>query len=142
VSRIRPKQILLVVLVVATINAVWGDVANAENRRSVPIIGEVWLSEPVVATPYSNAFHDGLRRLGYIDGSTITIMPRFAYGDPSRLPNLISELLAANVDVLYVTPRAIPDAVRITRTVPIVSMGFADPVVEGFVASLARPERI
>src|SRR5690349_2802274 len=66
-------------------------------------------------------------------------MPRFAYGDPSRLPNLISELLAANVDVLYVTPRAIPDAVRITKTVPIVSMGFADPVAEGFVASLARP---
>ena len=111
----------------------------AQSNVASPVIGEVWLSEPSVATPYIEAFHQGLRDLGYVEGQNIAIEARYAYGDPSRLPSLISELVSRKVTVLYVTPRGIPNAVRITKSTPIVSMGFGDPVAEGVVASLARP---
>jgi len=113
--------------------------SGAENGQTLPKIGEVWLSEPIVATPYIEAFRSGLRDLGWVDGRTVTIVPRFAHGDAQRLPTIMAELVALNVDVLYVTPRAISVAMQATTTIPIVSMGFADPVVEGVVPSLARP---
>ena len=87
------------------------------------------------------AFRDGLRELGYVEGRTITIVSRFARGDPARLPGLVGELVALKVDVLFVTPKAQADAIRATTTIPIVSMGFADPMEEGAVSSLARPGR-
>lgn len=113
-------------------------VATADQSR-LPTIGEVWFSEPVVAAPYMQAFRSGLRDLGYVEGRTVNIVSRFADGDATRLPTLIADLVALKVDVLYVSPRGLADAVHATKTVPIVSMGFADPVAEGFAASLARP---
>jgi putative ABC transport system substrate-binding protein len=64
---------------------------------------------------------------------------RYANSDIGRLPVLVDELIALDVDVLFVTYRAVRAAKRATATVPIVSTAFYDPVAEGLVESLARP---
>jgi putative tryptophan/tyrosine transport system substrate-binding protein len=113
----------------------------AADQTKLPTIGELWLSDPVTAALYMKEFRHGLRELGYVEGHTITIVSRFARGDPARLPGLVRELVASKVDVLFVTPRAQADAIQATTTIPIVAMGFSDPIAEGAVSSLARPGR-
>src|SRR5690349_20946172 len=109
--RSRCKLIVLACMVALTA------AASAVDRPRVPKIGEVWFSEPVVATPYIDAFRGRLRELGYVDGQTVTIVPRFAHGDAAKLPRLIAELVAMKVDVLYVSPKATADAMRATTTI-------------------------
>jgi putative tryptophan/tyrosine transport system substrate-binding protein len=92
------------------------------------------------AGPVTDAFQQGLRDLGYIEGRNAIVDTRFAEGNNERVPHLINELLARKVDVLVVgsTPTALA-AKRATTTVPIVFAYLYDPVFTGVVASLARP---
>ena len=85
-------------------------------------------------------FRDELRKLGYVEGSGITIELRNAAGRSERLPALVAELLRLQVEVIVAinTPAA-QAAKKATRTVPVVMMRVADPVKSGLVASLARP---
>ena len=86
------------------------------------------------------AFRQGLRDLGYVEGQNMVIehrSPEFKY---ERLPALAAELVRLNVDVIVAaSPPATEAARQATRTVPIVFTVSGDPVAEGFVASLARP---
>jgi putative ABC transport system substrate-binding protein len=85
------------------------------------------------------AFRDGLRTLGYVEGRNITIEYRWAEGRFERLPELASELVARNVDVIVTAgPPSVRAAQRATTTIPIV-MTAHDPVGMGFAGSLARP---
>jgi putative tryptophan/tyrosine transport system substrate-binding protein len=86
------------------------------------------------------AFRQGLRDLGYVDGQSIILEPRFADGRVEPLPDLAIELvrLSSDVIVTWGTPAA-QAAQRATRTIPIVMAAAADPVGTGLVASLARP---
>ena len=83
---------------------------------------------------------EGLRQLGYRPGRDIVFELRSADGAGARLPQLATELVAAKVDMV-VTPGTIAAlaAARVTKTVPIVMVGTADPVETGLIASLARP---
>ena len=101
--------------------------AVGEQNPGTPTIGEVWLSNSTAAAPFMRAFRSGLADLGYVEGRTVNIISRFADGDATKLPGLISELLTLKINVLYVTPKGLPDAIRATETIPIVAMGFADP---------------
>lgn len=85
-------------------------------------------------------FRDELLKLGYVEGSDITIELRNAAGHNERLPTLVEELLGLKVDVIVAinTPAA-QAAKKATRTVPIVMMRVADPVKSGLVPSLAHP---
>jgi putative ABC transport system substrate-binding protein len=85
-------------------------------------------------------FRDELLKLGYVEGSDITIELRNAAGHNERLPALVEELLGLKVDVIVAinTPAA-QAAKKATRTVPIVMMRVADPVKSGLVPSLAHP---
>jgi len=85
-------------------------------------------------------FRDELRKLGYVEGSSISIELRNAGGHNERLPSLAGELLRLGVDVIVAinTPAA-QAAMKATRTVPVVMMRIADPVKSGLVASLAHP---
>jgi putative ABC transport system substrate-binding protein len=87
-----------------------------------------------------DAFRQGVRELGYVEGENIVIESRYADGKLERLPALVAELLRDKVDVIVTTgPTTTRPAKEATSTVPIV-MGFdSDPVGSGFVASLARP---
>ena len=107
--------------------------------RPLARIGELWLADSTASAPYRQAFRQGLRELGYVEGHNIVILSRFANGDATRLTNLVAELVGLHVDVMLVSPRAVLDAKRATTTIPIVCAGFADPVAEGLVASLAHP---
>jgi putative ABC transport system substrate-binding protein len=86
------------------------------------------------------AFRQGLRELGYIEGKNIIIEPRFAEGKVERLRDLVAELIQLNVDII-VTP-GVPHtraAKEGTSTIPIVMVNVGNPVRAGLVASLARP---
>jgi putative ABC transport system substrate-binding protein len=85
------------------------------------------------------AFRDGLRELGHVEGRTIAIEARWAESN-EHLPALAVELVGMPVD-LIVTAGGEPAqaAMDVTRAIPIVFTGSADPVRVGFVASLARP---
>src|SRR5713101_3641649 len=89
---------------------------------------------------FTEAFEQGLRELGYVDGQNIAIEYRFAEGKDERLPLLAAELVDLKVDVL-VAPltQGTLAAKHATKTIPIVMVNVAGPVESGFVGSLARP---
>jgi putative ABC transport system substrate-binding protein len=97
------------------------------------------MSTPQLAAFGREPFHDGLRQLGYHDGKNIAVVARYADSDPRRFPVLLDELLAANVDVLFLVGPAVPIAKQKTDRVPIVCATCADPVAEGLAVSYARP---
>src|SRR5262249_49435827 len=86
------------------------------------------------------AFRQGLRELGWIEGQNIAIEYRYAEGRIDRLPALADELVRLNVDVIAASPTGAALAAKnATRTIPIVGMSLTEPVELGIVASLARP---
>jgi putative ABC transport system substrate-binding protein len=85
-------------------------------------------------------FHDALRRLGYVEGKNLAITYRWADGVLERLPELAAELAASKVDVIIALGPAVWAAKRATTTVPIVIAFSGDPVGDGVVSSLARPD--
>jgi putative ABC transport system substrate-binding protein len=86
------------------------------------------------------AFRQGLRELGYVEGKNIIIEYRYAEGRFERLPVLAEELVRLKVEIIVAESFTTVRAVRkVTTTIPIVVTGGMDPVGSGFVASLSRP---
>jgi putative tryptophan/tyrosine transport system substrate-binding protein len=86
------------------------------------------------------AFRDGMRELGYVEGKNLQLEVRWGEGDLKRLPVLAAELVQLKVDVIVAaTSPAILAAEQATRTIPIVMPLSSDPVGDGLVASLAHP---
>jgi ABC-type uncharacterized transport system substrate-binding protein len=115
--------------------------SRAEQSARVPRIGFLWGgSEATYPAASHEAFRSALGQLGYIEGRNIVFESRFAGGRPERLPELTTELVQQNVDVIVAagTPQ-VQAAQRATSTIPIVMAYAGDPVASGLVASLARP---
>jgi putative ABC transport system substrate-binding protein len=112
--------------------------ADAQGSR-LPKLGVVWFTSASAAAPYETAFKEGLRSLGYAEGRNLEVVTRYADGHAERLPSLISEEVSQQVDVLFVSSRALPVAKERAGRIPVVSAGYSDPVAEGFAASLAKP---
>jgi putative ABC transport system substrate-binding protein len=114
--------------------------AEAQQTKKVPRIGYIGAVGPEARNPNFEAFRRGLRDLGYIDGNNIVVEHRAAEGRMERIPSLVAELVQLKVDVL-VSPIsvAIRTAKQTTKAIPIVMVVTQDPVVAGFVDSLARP---
>jgi ABC-type uncharacterized transport system substrate-binding protein len=86
------------------------------------------------------AFRQGLRELGYMEGKNLVIEARYAEGNPDRLPTLAANLVRLKVDVILSAGSSDTRAAKeATATIPIVMAAAGDPVASGFVASLARP---
>ena len=115
--------------------------ADAQSAGKVYRIG--WLTtgvRPVEPHPLLEAFRQGLRDLGYVEGQNLRIEARYAEGQEDRCPALAAELVHFPVDVLVAAGTApIQAAQHATSTMPIVMAFGTDPVDQGFVASLARP---
>jgi putative ABC transport system substrate-binding protein len=97
---------------------------------------------PQTARDYEvfEAFAQGLRELGYIEGQTITIERRYAEGHLDRVPALIADLATRHIDVFVVTNNLIAKAVQqTTPQSPIVMLVAEEPVTSGLVQSLAHP---
>ena len=89
-------------------------------------------------SPYLDAFRQGLRDLGYVEGQNLVLEHRFAHGVPDRLPELAAELARRDVDViLAINTPASRAAKTATKSIPIVFTWVADPL--SLVTSLARP---
>jgi len=85
-------------------------------------------------------FADALRDLGWIEGKTFVLEPRFANNRPDRLPELAAELVQLNVDVIVTNGTLAPLAAkRATSSIPIVMVAAGDPAGSGLVSNLARP---
>ncbi|MBI3635129.1 MAG: ABC transporter substrate-binding protein [Candidatus Rokubacteria bacterium] len=112
--------------------------AAAQTPPKVPRVGILRLgSSP---DPFLDAFREGLRELGYIEGRTIVLDYRWAEGREERLRELAADLVAQKPDVLVVGGGiAVQAARQATTTIPIVMPVVTDPVALGVVKSLARP---
>jgi putative ABC transport system substrate-binding protein len=114
-------------------------VAEAQPKGQAYRIGFLWDS-PAVFPDAIEAFRQGLRELGYVEGRNITIEYRWAEGKPERMRELAEELVKLKVDVIMAPSSIYTGAAkRATSTIPIVFMSHADPLGTGHVASLARP---
>ena len=117
-----------------------GVIAEAQQPKKVPRIGFLGASSASVLAARIEAFRQGLRDLGYVEGKNIVIEWRSAEGKLDRLPALAAELVRLKVDVIVTTgPAPTRPAKEATSTIPIVMAFDNDPVGNGFVASLARP---
>ena len=115
-------------------------VVEAQPTKKVFRIGLLAGGRPSPMPPSTQAFRQGLRELGYIEGQNISVEYRFAEGKEERYAILAAELVSLGVDVILVQgTRAAIAAKQATTTIPIVVGGGGDLVGEGLVATLARP---
>jgi putative ABC transport system substrate-binding protein len=114
--------------------------AQGQAPAKVPRIGFLSVLS-LTDNPHDlEAFRQGLRELGYVEGQNIAIEYRFAEGRPERLPALAADLVRLKVDIIVTAAPAAPEAAqRATITIPIVFAVVGDPVAVGLVASVARP---
>jgi putative tryptophan/tyrosine transport system substrate-binding protein len=114
--------------------------AEAQQPTKIPRIGYLAVAPLSAESDRIEAFRQGLRELGYVEGKNIVIEWRSADGKPDRMPTLAAELVQLKVDVIVTAGSgATRPSKAATSTIPIVMAQDADPVVNGFVASLARP---
>ena len=112
----------------------------AQQAGKIPRIGYLTGATPDGQAARIEAFRQGLRELGYVEGKNIVIEYRYAEGKLDRLPALAAELVRLKVDVIVTGGGVITRATKeATVTIPIVMTNDSDPVADGFVASLARP---
>ncbi len=115
-------------------------IVEAQQPKKVPRIGFLATVSLSTISDRVEAFRQGLRELGYVEGENIVIEYRYAEGKFDRLPDLATELVRLKVDVILSTgPTATRAAKGVTTTIPIVMAQDIDPVATGVVASLARP---
>jgi putative ABC transport system substrate-binding protein len=127
-------------ILIAIVVLAFGLIAEAQQAEKVPRIGYLSGSPPSSIAERIEAFRQGLRELGYMEGKNIVIEWRSAEGKRDRLPALATELVHLKVDVIVTAgPLVTRAAKQATSTVPIVLTQDPDPVGNGFVASLARP---
>jgi ABC-type uncharacterized transport system substrate-binding protein len=121
--------------------ATWPLAARGQQAGKVPRIGFLGSATPAGSAKAIESLRKGLREFGYVEGTTIGIEFRWAEGNYDRLPHLVAELIAMNVDVLIThgTPgtRVAKEA---TTKIPIVMAISGDAIATGLVSSLARPE--
>ena len=123
--------------------AIFSAALAAEGQQQAPKIAKIgWLhpSTPGAVAHFLEAFRQGLRELGYVEGETFVLELRYGEVKAERLPDLARELVGLKVDVIVTaTDVGIAAAKQQTRTIPIVMAVSTDPLGTGFVASLARP---
>lgn len=114
--------------------------AAAQQSKIIWRIGYLATVSAFAIRDRYQAFRDGLRDLGYVEGKNIVIEARFAEGKLERLPELAAELVRLNVDVIVTSgPPSTRAVKKSTSTLPIVMAEDPDPVASGLVASLAQP---
>ncbi len=114
--------------------------AETQQAAKAARIGYLSPASAAADALYSEAFRQGLRALGYVEGQNIFIEARYADGRSERLSDFAAELVRLKVDVIVAAPTTAVRAVqRATRTIPIVMAFAGDPVGEGFAVGLARP---
>lgn len=113
---------------------------GAQQPTKIPRIGFVSNTTPAAVAARIEAFRQGLRELGYVEGKNCVIEYRHSGGKPDRLPALVAELVRLKVDTIVTSGPSVTRAAKhVTSTIPVVFAQEGDPVGSGLVASLARP---
>ena len=112
---------------------------QAQQPAKIPRIGYLTADPLSAISANRDAFRQGLRELGYVEGKNIAVEYRYAEGRLDRLPGLAAELVGLKVDVIVTVGPANRAAMKATSTIPIITTGSSDPVGDGLVSSLARP---
>jgi putative ABC transport system substrate-binding protein len=114
--------------------------AEAQQQAKVPRIGLLSPFSPSATALWHQAFRQGLRDLGWVEGKTISIEYRYAEGRRDRLPDLAADLVRLKVDIIVASVNTDALAAKnAAREIPIVVASAGDPVAIGLVESLARP---
>ena len=137
-DRMTTRRQLLIALGAGAL--VWAGAVRAQAPAKVRRIGLLAAASPSDAALWHQAFQQGLRDRGWIEGKTISIEYRYAEDRSDRLPDLAADLVRLKVEVIVAsaTPPALA-AQKATRAIPIVIASAGDPVASGLVESLARP---
>lgn len=131
------RRQLLALIAVSALSV--SGLARGAASGKIPRIGFLASGNPL-GTPHFEAFVQGLRELGYVEGKTIHVEHRWIDRDLERMPALATELVRSPVDVIVAwSSPAVSAAKQVTTTVPIVMIAVSDPVGQGFVESLAQP---
>jgi len=113
---------------------------EAQQTGKIPRIGYLSSLSASSDSSRNDAFRQGLKELGYVEEKNVAIEYEFAQGKLDRLPDLAGELVRLKVDVIVVGGSTATRAAKnATKLIPIVMINVTDPVVLGFVVSLARP---
>jgi len=120
--------------------AAWPVVARAQQVVKVARIGWMSRGSATANDPSMNAFRQGMRELGYVEGQSFVMEPRYAAGKTELMLDQAAELERIGVDVIIAGPfEALQAAKQSTSRVPIIMTPSADPVVTGIVESLDHP---
>jgi len=113
---------------------------QAQQPTKVPRVGYLFNLSPTAASARAEAFQQGLRELGYVEGKNISLEYRHAEGRLDRIATLAAELVRLKVDIIVTSgPSVTRAAKQATAAIPIVMTFDSDPVGDGIIASLARP---
>ncbi len=133
---IGSRQVLAVSVLIALLLGLGS--AEAQQPSRIPLVG--YLTPSTSPTSNFEAFREGLRDVGYIEGKNLVIERRANEGKLDRNPALAAELVRLKVDMIVAAGSGeIRAAKEATSEIPIVMVRGGDPVGSGFVASLARP---
>jgi putative tryptophan/tyrosine transport system substrate-binding protein len=131
------KKADLTSILIAVVLLALGVIAEAQQPKKVPLLG---YQSAGSSGEREEAFRQGLRELGYVEGQNIVIEWRFAQGKLDQVPHNTAELVRLNIDVIVTGGATDTRAAKgATSTIPIVMTNESDPVGNGLVASLSRP---
>jgi len=112
----------------------------AQPTRPIPKIGWLKIQGRRHTPSQLQAFREGLKALGLIEGRDFVLEQRYADGDETRLPGLAADLMNSSVAVIVATSQpSIAAAWRVTKSIPVIGRMVDDPVADGMAQSLARP---
>jgi putative ABC transport system substrate-binding protein len=137
--RLQRREFIALLGGAATSTAFWPLAARAQQPGKLPTIGFLGTTTPSVWGPWTAAFVQRLRELGWIEGRTVAIEVRWAEGRSERYTEIAAEFVRLKVDVIVTAGTALVAAKQATSVIPIVFAVAPDPVGSGVVASLARP---
>jgi putative ABC transport system substrate-binding protein len=133
------KNLFRLLLIIAFLGG--GAITDAQQPKKIPRIGFLVAGSPSSDAAWIQAFQQGLRELGYVEGHSIVIEYRDGEGKTERYPALVTELVQLKVEIIVVGgATATRAAKKVTTLIPLVMANVTDPVGLGLVASLARPE--
>ena len=134
-GRVRSSAVLILTALVLICSP-----AEAQQQKKIARIGYLCASTPAATALNTQAFRQGMRELGHIEGKTFILELRYGEGRAERFPEIARELVGLKLDMIVAATDVVIAAVkRETQTIPIVMASSIDPVGTGFVASLAHP---
>jgi putative tryptophan/tyrosine transport system substrate-binding protein len=125
-------------LVIGSAASGWLRPTLAQQSGKLPVIAFLGGATPAMWAPWTGAFVDRLKALGWIDGQTVKLEFRWAEGRRELYTQFAQEFAALNPNVIFATGAGVPAVIKATPTIPVITIA-NEPLGTGMVKSLARP---